>query len=72
MGRIRTRKREQLGNFRDAEIFANCEGHMLESDWRHTQEMRSPTGTYTEVYVGKNMYLLTNLMVRPGDHSKLE
>ena len=43
---------------REAEICENCEGHLWESDGRHTREMRSPTGTYAEgsnrwVYVGK-------------------
>ncbi len=57
-GRVRTRKRKQLGKFQRRRICENCEGHLWESDGRHTQEMRSPTGTYAKrskrwVYVGK-------------------
>jgi hypothetical protein len=61
-GRVGCEKSEQerennLEISREEKICENCEGHLWESDGRHTQEMRSPTGTYTEgakrwVYVG--------------------
>jgi hypothetical protein len=54
-------EQEMLNNLeisRGAEICENCEGHLWESDGRHTREMRSPTGTFSEggqlwVHVGK-------------------